>query len=69
MVLWYVLLHSSTILSKTSKETFFEIAVICLQILFFKVLINLSATTDFPSLNADYISISLSFNHFLNKLL
>ena len=28
------------------------------MVLFFKVLINLSATTDFPSLCAEYISVS-----------
>ena len=35
-----------------------------LWILVFRVLMNLSATTDFPSLCVEYISISLSFNHF-----
>ena len=35
----------------------------------FKVLIDLSATTDFPLLCIEYISISLSFNHFLKELL
>ena len=33
------------------------------MILFFKVLINLTAKTDFLSLCVEYISISLSFNH------
>ena len=33
------------------------------------VLINLSATTDFPSLRLEYISISLSCNHNLIDLL
>ena len=40
-----------------------------LWILLFKVLINLSATTDLPSLCIEYISISLSFNHFFIELL
>ena len=31
--------------------------------LFFKVLINISATSDFPSLCVQYISVSLSCNH------
>ena len=34
-------------------------------IYFFNVLINLSATTDLPSLKVGYIIISLSDNHFL----
>ena len=35
----------------------------------FKVLINLSATTDFPSLKIEYISMSFSFKKLLNLLL
>ena len=35
----------------------------------FSVLINLSATTDFPSLFVEYITISLSWNHFLKEVL
>ena len=34
-----------------------------------KVLINLSAKTDFSLLCVEYISISLSSNHFLKELL
>ena len=34
-----------------------------------KVLMNLSATTDFPLLYADWISISLSCNNGFNDLL
>ena len=33
-----------------------------------KVLINLSAATDFPLLCIEYISLSLSFNYFFKKL-
>ena len=43
--------------------TLFGTEVTYMQILFFKVLINLSTTTDFPSLCVEYISISLSCNH------
>ena len=47
MLLWYVLLYSLTISSILSKDTFFDIEVIYFSILFFKVLINLSAIKDF----------------------
>ena len=36
---------------------------------FVKVLIDLSAAADFPSLCTECISVSLSFNHFLKELL
>ena len=39
------------------------------EILFLKVLMNLSASTGFPSLYVEYISISLSSKHFLKDLL
>ena len=48
-----------------SIHNFFDTAVICLQILFFKISINLSAATDFSSLCAEYISILLSHDLFL----
>ena len=60
IVLWYVLLYSFTISSNLLIYTFFYIEVTYFQILVFKVLINFSATTDFPSLCIKYISISLS---------
>ena len=44
-------------------------AVICLKILFFKVLTNLSATTDFPSLYVEYISMLFIFKKPLKALL
>ena len=49
MVLWHVLLYLLTMSSNLSIKTFFEIEVMFLLILLFKVLIiNLAATTDFP---------------------
>ena len=49
IVLWHVLLYLLTMSSNLSIKTFFEIEVIFLLILLFKVLIiNLAATTDFP---------------------
>ena len=41
----------------------------CLKILFFNVLINISATTDFPSLYVEYISILFIFTKSLKELL
>ena len=41
----------------------FDIELIYLKILYLKVLINLSATIDFPLLCAEYISISLFSDH------
>ena len=49
------------------NKTFFEIAVMCLKSLFFSVLINLSATTDFPSLCVEYISMLFIFKNFLKS--
>ena len=46
---------------KLSVCTFFDIEVIYLQALLFKVIINLSATTDVPSLCVEYICHSMSF--------
>ena len=69
MILWYVLLYLLTILFNLSIYTFFYIKVIYLQILFFKILINLSATTDFTSLCIEYISVWLSCNHDFTDLL
>ena len=65
----YVLLYLSTISSSLSINTFFCITVICLYILLFKVLINLSATTYLSILFIEYISISLSCNHDFTNLL
>ena len=48
IVLWYLLFYLLTISANLLIYTFFNVEVICLQILFFKVLINLSETTDFP---------------------
>ena len=47
----------------------FDTEVMYLLILVLKVLVNLSATTNFPSLCIEYISISLSYNYFLKELL
>ena len=47
IVLWYVLPYLFTISSNVSKYTFFDIEVMYLQILVFKVLIYLSTATDF----------------------
>ena len=44
-----------------SIYAFFYTAAICLLIVFFKVLINLSETTDFPSLCVEYISCKHDF--------
>ena len=60
IVLWCILLYWLTALSNLSIYTFYDTKVICLYILLFKVLIKLSATTDFPSLCFEYISMSLS---------
>ena len=64
--LWTMLLYLLTILS---KQTFFEIAAMCLNILFYGVLINLHATTDFPSLHVEYVSILSVFRNLLKRLL
>ena len=50
-------------------KRFFDTDVICLQILCFSALINLSVTTDFPSLCVEYIFTSLSSSHLLKDLL
>ena len=68
IVLWYVLFYSFIISSNLSIYTFFDTEVMYLQILVFKVLMNLSAATDFPYLCIEYISISLSFSHFYELL-
>ena len=47
-----------TISSDLSIYRFFDIEVMYLSILFFKVLINLSAKVDFPSLCVEYNSTS-----------
>ena len=43
----------------------FNVGVIYLQILYFRVLINVSATTDFSSFQVEYISIHLFLYHYL----
>ena len=64
------LFYSFTIPYNLSIYTFFDTEIMYLQILVnCKVLVNLSATTDFPSLCIECISILLSFNHFLQELL
>ena len=49
--------------SNLSIYTFCDIEVIYLKILFFKVITNLSTTTDFPSLCVEYISMSIFTSH------
>ena len=61
----YLLAMSSNLLI----YTFFDIEVMYFQILFFKVLANLSATTDFLSLYVEFASVSLSCNHDVIDLL
>ena len=56
IVLWYVLLRLLTISANLSLNTFFYAEVIYLYILFFKVPLNLSATTDLSS-NHDFIDL------------
>ena len=63
IVLRYLWLYLLTISSNLSIYILLHIEVIYLQILFFRVLINLSATTDCPSLCVDYISTSFFFYH------
>ena len=42
--------------------------MICIIVSFFNVLVNLSATTDFPSLRVGYIIISFFSSHDFNDL-
>ena len=58
ILLWYVLLHLNTISSNLPIYMFLDVKVIFLSILLFKILINLLATTDYPSLCLEYMSIS-----------
>ena len=44
--------------SNLSIYTFFETEIMYLEILFFKVQMNLSAVTEFSSLGVEYVSIS-----------
>ena len=46
--------------SRSSIYLFFDIELIYLWILFYKVLINLSATTDFSSFCIEHIALLLS---------
>ena len=50
---------------KKAVKKFLEKAVMCLIILFFKVLLNLSTTADFLSLYVEYISILFIFKNLL----
>ena len=63
IVLLHMLLYLLTISSNLLIYMFFDIEVIYSYILLFKVLINLSATADFPSLCVEYISISFFSSH------
>ena len=71
IVLWYVLLHLFTMSSNLSIYTFFDIEDTHSYILFFKVLMNLSATTGFPSLCTEHIFIAFFFagHDFIDLLL
>ena len=69
IVLWCILLYWLTVLSNLSINTFFDTEVISLWILLFKVLIKLPATTDFPSLSFECISLSFSSYQVLIDLL
>ena len=69
LALWYVLLYLFTMSLNISINTFFDIEAMYFYILFFKVLINLSATTNFSSLFVEYISIAFfSNNRFIDLL-
>ena len=59
-VFWYVMQFLLATPDNLLIYTFFDTKIIYLQNWFFKVLINLSTITDFSSLSAEYISISLS---------
>ena len=48
IVLSYALLHLLTMSAKLMIITFFDTRVIYLKLLFPKILVNLSATTEFP---------------------
>ena len=58
-----VLMYCFASLRSLLMYTFFHTAVICLDIAFLQVLMNHSATTDFPLLRVKQISVSLFFNH------
>ena len=60
MALFYALLYSLIISANLSIYSFFDIENMHLYTLFFKILINLSSATDFPSLYAECLSRSLS---------
>ena len=57
IVLWSVLLYKSTINHLIDQYKHFWVLNLYLWILFFKVLINLLTTIDFPSLCVEYSSI------------
>ena len=69
MFLWDIFFYSLTISSNLSINTFFDIGVEYLEILFFKILMNLLATTDFVSLCVSYISVLFSRSYDLIGLL
>ena len=59
-----MILHQEVYINDfTSIYTFFETEVMYLQIILFKALMNLSATTDFPSLCVEHISMSFFSSH------
>ena len=66
IVLWYILLYLFPISSNLSIYTFYDIEVMYLQILVFRVIINLSATIEFHSL---CVSMPLFFNQDFMDLL
>ena len=66
--LWYVLLYLLTMSSNLSIYTCFHIEFIYLEILLFKVLLNLSATTDFPALLA-YVLKTFLHHYLLTMIL
>ena len=69
IVLWYVLLYLLTISSNLLIYKFFDAEVMYFYISVFKVLINLLAITDFPSLFVECISISFFSSHGFTDLL
>ena len=69
IVLLFVLLYLLTMLSNLSIYTFFDIEIIYLKILVFKVLISLSATAVFPLFYTERISINFFSNQGFSDLL
>ena len=65
IVLWYGLLYLLTVSTKLSTYTFCCVEVKYLS--FFKVLINLSATANCPSLSFDYFVVDVTHLKFFEK--